>query len=529
MAQEQFDVAVVYTDGSHLTSPDGTGAGIHAYCFNDEFVEVVGNHQGVILGGVTELVTPVRYEPFPNATIRAELPKVDFDTVATFECAHPLKPSTSQVGELMAFLTVFNNDAPFTAKTYNIHTDSMYLINGYSSWMHGWKKKGWVRGNGEPVGNKSIWIDIHNLWTKLTTAGIKVNLFKIKGHSGRYGNDAADRLAGNASATSLNMHAAGEAVFLPSWSKITEFEIGQEKDEPKRKSKSKSKGTTTKSALERRLLPDMATQKLFYVVTNEPTPVKDINGIPWHYLLSGDHAKNKDDLALVGKYLPDTMFSIMFTKEPMQVVIDIANKHAELAWGDTPLMYRYDAVGIVSGLHINRKKFAAAWRQGVELDTLELRDNNNVMMFDPKTYICQLARPPLLSYRSIEIRDELAGHLEAIVKDDPKYTITDITGVFFDEADKPTKAYRNVDRSITVNVKHGCSDKEVPVILSRGIDIPNRTDINRTKKPDGRYVVATWLQDKTIFRYAVVYTSPEEHGLWIGYYSATRVLTEKEL
>ncbi len=532
MKKQHFDTAVVYTDGSHLTDPVGTGLGIHAYCYNnDAFNKIVGDHVGAVVPGVPEIVTSEMYDLPPKQEILKTLPVLTEEDLAVFECVCPLPASTSQVAELTAFLVLLASDAPFKAKTYHIYTDSSYLLNGLKSWLVGWKKKGWVKGCGAPVANKEIWKQIDKVHQRVLNDDVKLFVKKIKGHSDRWGNEAADRLAGRASALSLNMHLRDELEFKASWEQLTEQGVDVEPVGDKKKSSTKDpvKGKMSKSQLEARILPTIAAQKLYYCLTNEPSPTVTIGDDTWHYMLSGDHAKNKDDLALVGKFIPDTMFAITFTDKPFEPVYEIANKHGELAWGDTPLMSRYDLISIVSGLHINRKKFCAAYRNNLDLEELELRANRNVMMFDDKTYISELARPPLLSYRTIGIRDELAGHLTDIVKGDEKYVVNDITDFLFDEKSKPTKNYRNVDRSLRFEINQPCSDKKVPVILSRGIDMPQRTDINRIKEPDGRFQIVAWMQDTRLFRYALVYTSPTQHALWIGYYSASRLLTDQEL
>lgn len=531
MKKQQFDTAVVYTDGSHLSDPVGTGLGIHAYCYNnDHFNKIVGESAGAVVPGVPEIITREMYDLPPKQEVLKTLPVLTEEDLAVFECVCPLEASTSQVAELTAFLVLFASDCPFSAKTYHVYTDSSYLLNGLKSWLAGWKKKGWVKGCGTPVANKELWKTIDKVHQRILGDGIKLFVRKIKGHSDRWGNENADRLAGRASALSLNMHLRNETMFSASWEAVTNHGVDVETgDEADTSEKPTVKSKMSKSQLEARILPNIASQKLFYCLTNEPSPTVTIGDDTWHYMLSGDHAKNKDDLALVGKYIPDTMFAVTLTDKPFTPVYEIANKHGELAWGDTPLMSRYDLISVVSGLHINRKKFCSAYRTGLNLEELELRGNRNVMMFDDKTYISELARPPLLSYRAIGIRDELAGHLKNIVSGDSNYIINDITDYLFDEKGKPTKNYRNVDRSLRFEIDQPCSDKKVPVILSRGIDMPQRTDINRIKEPEGRYQIVAWMQDTRLFRYALVYTSPTQHALWIGYYSASRLLTDQEL
>src|ERR1700749_293191 len=39
-------------------------------------------------------------------------------------------------------------------------TDSRYLHDGMTSWMTGWKRKGWRTASGDPVKNKEIWVEL---------------------------------------------------------------------------------------------------------------------------------------------------------------------------------------------------------------------------------------------------------------------------------------------------------------------------------------------------------------------------------
>nr|CRH06751.1 Ribonuclease H [Candidatus Magnetococcus massalia] len=72
-------------------------------------------------------------------------------------------------------------------------TDSQYVKNGITKWIHGWKRKGWKKSDGKPVLNM-------DLWKRLDAASAqrKVKWSWIKGHAGHEGNEMADQLAVNA-------------------------------------------------------------------------------------------------------------------------------------------------------------------------------------------------------------------------------------------------------------------------------------------------------------------------------------------
>jgi ribonuclease HI len=71
-----------------------------------------------------------------------------------------------------------------------IHTDSKYVLDGASKWIHGWKKNGWRTADKKPVKNVE-------LWQRLDAAQKphKIKWVWVKGHSGHAENERADELA----------------------------------------------------------------------------------------------------------------------------------------------------------------------------------------------------------------------------------------------------------------------------------------------------------------------------------------------
>lgn len=69
-------------------------------------------------------------------------------------------------------------------------TDSTYVKNGISQWIHGWKRNGWKTADKKPVKNA-------DLWQRLDDAQARHNVTWdwIKGHSGHEQNERADALA----------------------------------------------------------------------------------------------------------------------------------------------------------------------------------------------------------------------------------------------------------------------------------------------------------------------------------------------
>jgi ribonuclease HI len=90
-----------------------------------------------------------------------------------------------------------------------IRTDSRYLIDGFSKWIQGWKRKGWRTASGGAVLNR-------DLWEQLDQARLPgVELVHVKGHSGDPDNDRCDAIAVAFSRGQMPAMAAGEVGAAP--------------------------------------------------------------------------------------------------------------------------------------------------------------------------------------------------------------------------------------------------------------------------------------------------------------------------
>ena len=72
-------------------------------------------------------------------------------------------------------------------------TDSAYVRDGITKWIHGWKRNGWRTAAKKPVANVELWQRL-----ELATARHQVDWRWVKGHAGDVGNERADRLASDA-------------------------------------------------------------------------------------------------------------------------------------------------------------------------------------------------------------------------------------------------------------------------------------------------------------------------------------------
>ena len=71
-----------------------------------------------------------------------------------------------------------------------LHTDSIYVKDGLTKWIHGWKKNGWRTADKKPVKNLELWQALD-----AAVAQHKIDWHWVKGHNGDEMNERADQLA----------------------------------------------------------------------------------------------------------------------------------------------------------------------------------------------------------------------------------------------------------------------------------------------------------------------------------------------
>ena len=98
------------------------------------------------------------------------------------------RDTTNNRMELMAAIQAL--EAMKRPAKIHLFTDSKYVIDGITGWIHNWKRNNWRTSNKKPVKNA-------DLWQRLDTAMERhdVRWEWIKGHSGDPGNERADELA----------------------------------------------------------------------------------------------------------------------------------------------------------------------------------------------------------------------------------------------------------------------------------------------------------------------------------------------
>ncbi len=77
-------------------------------------------------------------------------------------------------------------------------TDSQYVKNGITTWIHGWKRNGWMSSSKKPVVNQDLWIELDGLAKQH-----KTRWTWTKGHANHNDNNRCDELATRAAREQL--------------------------------------------------------------------------------------------------------------------------------------------------------------------------------------------------------------------------------------------------------------------------------------------------------------------------------------
>jgi len=105
------------------------------------------------------------------------------------------KDTTNNRMELMSVIKAFSSSKAMMNKNpatvpMEVYTDSAYVINGITKWIHGWRNNGWKTTSKADVLNKDLWQELYDV-----TKSINIKWHHIGGHVGIVGNERCDEIA----------------------------------------------------------------------------------------------------------------------------------------------------------------------------------------------------------------------------------------------------------------------------------------------------------------------------------------------
>lgn len=101
------------------------------------------------------------------------------------------RPTTNNRMELLGAIEALRASLDFKGPI-RLHTDSTYVISGVTSWVKGWKRRGWRRADGAAVVNRDLW---ETLDSAASALGPALTWHWVRGHQGDSGNERCDVIA----------------------------------------------------------------------------------------------------------------------------------------------------------------------------------------------------------------------------------------------------------------------------------------------------------------------------------------------
>ena len=539
---------VLYADGgARPSNPGYCGSGIHGYLFSTNPPKKgSGNPNNYLLD--TGYTLKTNKKPLPaddfmeedrelinrvNAitTKPIEKPKNEVTPIQYIDVGISYrKMETNNVGELRAGIycveiakSMIENKIPLLNLT--VVCDSEYVKKGIMIYVKSWAKNGWLKSDGKLPANLDDWKELYHAVEHLRSLGVKVVFEWTKGHAGDQGNTLADQEA-TASAlfamTSMTSNPEKDSL-LPGMSywRGTEAVVFQRMSQPEGYWKNEAKKH-----------PFMGVPTLYF----NTLPELNRKGV---YALG----TRTNDFHEAGKRNGSEGLALVSLSEPDLMVESVIARQQELSGLNNEyyichLLKLYNPVVVQS---------YSAWNKHSFYKPLS---HNEGMSFINKERIGPVTlhqKPIRLGFRIAAAFDDLEGKLALALKDTPTLAPcgtpmimeTDITHLFYEA--KLNKAQEVTDEAvlktafkvgavkIPVKVKYANQGevKEIDVILTFGIDLPDRNTLKRCETLNPKMSILTWMESPVAMRHATLIRGNDGSvGLWCGYYSNLRLINK---
>jgi ribonuclease HI len=101
------------------------------------------------------------------------------------------RETTNNRMELLAVIEALRAAGTLVGRdlSIDVYTDSQYVRNGITQWIHTWIRNGWRTSAKKPVKNQDLWQELHSVESQL-----RVHWNWVKGHAGHVHNERCDEL-----------------------------------------------------------------------------------------------------------------------------------------------------------------------------------------------------------------------------------------------------------------------------------------------------------------------------------------------
>lgn len=477
--------AVIYTDGGCRPSRGIGGWGIHGYFFNDEPAKQgTGNAKAA---------------PTPNGYVKEVSGKPTITVTHYVDGFGSLIPeSTNNIAEITAAIMALQTAKKFNLQDVKLIMDSQYVLQGLTEWLPNWVANSFMKPGGlEKVSNAELWQDMHEIKTQMTANGVNLSFGWVKGHAGDFGNELADQNATRGVIAGRNR---------------VEVEYIKVED---------SKGYWNNKNERNRLF----SHPQWFFGTQQEAQGLSADGRHVYYL--GDP---REDDELLGKKIADATFSILYLKEPEPVLSIVRDTVAKMGMG----VYQGLSIGRLTDI-FNPDIYNEIRTHG---DMLLVRDHERQRVSTAQdVLLTKEIRPARLAYHAVDALQSLEGLLKDYLSpvEGSLLRTTDITDLLY-ESDtskkKPvyklkshiTSALRSLEVKARYAIKADPSEGETKLVLTLGLDLPDRNTLAALAGEGIKVTVLTWPESQRAIRYATVVEASGDVGIWSGIYANLHIL-----
>lgn len=481
---------VVYTDGGCVGS-NISGWGIHGYIYS--------NHETNSNSGCKSTVpTKDGYKSSANGN---KAPVIAYLNFSGYEQDNV----TNNTAEIKAAIKAFELISLLKVKKVLLLADSMYvltLLNTYEKYLN----NGFLNANGKPLANQDMVKQLISAYTEIKDF-IEITLRHVKGHSGDFGNDTADKLCTDAMSKLRNeMNNASYTV-----SGIKNSTIQHEKEFFRMNTPEDYFGVSNTAS-------KMLTEGCLFFTTN---------GIATNYTKRyfqgsfGEKLKSRktDEKKIFrGKPFSDACISVVDLKEPDIIInnlINIVNS-----------TFKETGVVEMNLSYQTRDTIYNDFFRG-EINNLLVDTINNKLISANKTELTGLIYPPRLSFRLIKDYEIISGMLDEILSGNPTeiQMVKDITDLFYEVTEKKGKsAYKLLNNDegvhrVPVEFKIGNTVKSTIIPVTLSVDCPSKISLGRLKSTNPTIKLFVFDIGARTLRYGTFIESEDGVGIWMGIYS----------
>lgn len=473
------DGMVLYCDGSSRPNPGFIGGGIHGYAYNNEVPK-----KGTGLN--THTLSSLGYsdnKETPKEKVVAITPLMYYNAAASFDFQ-----TTNNVAELLAAHVAIKIALANNVKRLLLKTDSEYVVKVLTKFAVMWVRNNWTKRDGTAVSNQDFIKDVLVTIAELEERKIKLDIQWVKGHSTHIGNNAADKLANIGSEMSRQKNVKVDVQEHPP--------EGYWKQDSTRH-------------------PFLSHRRAYLSISED-------NVTPEGFYFLGDHGKEDD---FVGRGEVDGALTVSYLKEKDKVLDTIIDHCKKISGNNDKFFFvKLDAV-----YSHNRNKDIEHYKE----DSLLIDDKQNRLdvISGDETLLVRDLQPFRLAERTFNALADLTEKLTSYISGTsiPTVVETDITEVFYSSVKRIVKNKESIIcelhkkyvvgyRSETVKIKHQKGENEI--ILTLGVDVPNRNALKRLENTIDKVIILTWMESEQCVRHAcIAKTLDGDYSIWCGYYS----------